>query len=224
MRSKRLLNILNRAVLALSLVIFFTAEVFADVPALVNLQVESEGKYVTLNASLQDGLNNKILEAIDNGIPISIIYTVELRREKAIWADKLIRSNEIRHTIQYDSLKKTYRFSATGKNVKRKVITHKKGSYQKLMETLKNIPIVPIYSLAPDEKYYIRVKAVLETDDASFPSDYLLFVPFNEFKTAWAESSPINVAQPPMEEAHQETDIKGGPPGVLNDVIRSFDK
>ena len=224
MRSKDLLDNLYRAFLALALVLSLAADASADAPALVNLEVASEGKYVTLNAKLQDGLNEKILEAIDNGIPISIVYTVELRREKAVWADKLIRSDEIKHTIQYDSLKKAYQFSAMGKNVKRKVITHKKDSYQKLMETLKNIPIVPIYSLAPDEKYYVRVKAVLETDDASFPSGYLLFVPFNEFKTAWAQSSPINVELPPVEEAHRETDSEGGTPGVLNHVIRSFDK
>ena len=48
------------------------------------------------------------------------------------------------------------------------------------MMTLKDIPLAPLYKLAPNEQYYVRVKAELEADEFFFPFNYLLF-----FRSLW---------------------------------------
>jgi hypothetical protein len=199
---------------------------FADSPNIVNIGVATKGKYVVMNARLIDGFTEKITEAIESGVPMGFTFTIELRKENTAWVDSLVSSNTIRHKIQFDSLKKAYRFSEVGKNVRRKVITRKMSRYQKLMLTLKDIPIAPLFRLNPDEKYYVRVKADLETDRFWFPFNYIFFfVPFSDFETSWAQTSPLSI-DPDLELSKQAADKKSRKRKgkVTRDVIRSFNK
>lgn len=193
-------------------------------PDVVNIGVGTNGKYVVMNARLVDGFTEKILEAIKNGVPMGFTFEIELRKDNTLWVDSLVSSNKVRHRVQFDSLKKIYRFSESGKNVKRKIITRKESRYQKLMLTLKDIPIAPIYKLDPNEKYYVRVKADLETDRFWFPFNYIFFfVPFNAFETSWAQTSPLSI-DPDLELSKQAGGSNKKRGAISRDVIRSFNK
>ena len=94
------------------------------------------------------------------------------------------------------------------------------------MLTLNNIPVSPLYRLDPKENYYIRVKADLETDRFWFPFNYIFFfVPFNDFQTSWAQTSPLSI-DPGIELSKQasDNDSRMGKGKVSRDVIRSFNK
>ena len=94
------------------------------------------------------------------------------------------------------------------------------------MLTLKDIPIAPLFRLNPDEKYYVRVKADLETDRFWFPFNYIFFfVPFSDFETSWAQTSPLSI-DPDLELSKQAADKKSRKRKgkVTRDVIRSFNK
>ncbi len=193
-------------------------------PDVVNIGVGTKGKYVVMNARLVDGFTEKIQEAVANGVSMSFTFEIELRKENTVWMDSLVSSNKVRHRVQFDSLKKIYRFSELGKNVRRKIITRKESRYQKLMLTLKDIPIAPIYKLDPNEKYYVRVKADLETDRFWFPFNYIFFfVPFSEFETSWAQTSPLSI-DPDLDMSKQASGSRQKEGGVSTDVIRSFNK
>jgi hypothetical protein len=130
----------------------------------------------------------------------------------------------VRHRVRFDSLKKTYRFSEFGKNIKRNIITREVSRYQKLMLTLEDIPVAPIYKLDPNEKYYVRVKADLETDRFWFPFNYIFFfVPFSEFETSWVQTSPLSI-DPDLELSKQANSPRKNEGTLSTDVIRSFNK
>jgi hypothetical protein len=193
-------------------------------PDIVNIGVGTKGKDVVINARLVDGFTEKILEAIDNGVPMGFTYEIELRKANTIWMDSLVSSNKVRHRVQFDSLKKTYKFSEFGKNVKRKILTRKENRYQQLMLTLTDIPIAPIYKLDPNEQYYVRVKADLETDRFWFPFNYIFFfVPFSEFETSWAQTSPLAI-DPDLELSKQASGSNKRKGAISRDLIRSFNK
>lgn len=201
----------------------FSQAAFAASPSLVNVGVSTKGKYVTMNARLADGFTGKIVEAIENGVPMTFTYHIELRREVPILVDSLIRSNIVTHAVQYDSLKKAYRFTEKGRGIKRKIITRKKSRYQDLMSTLKDIPVVPIYRLDPEEKYYIRVRADLDIDRFWFPFNYLFFfVPFKDFNTSWSQTSTLAIDPDLIPTEDRTAKSPGGNRKVLNHVIRSF--
>ncbi len=193
-------------------------------PDVVNIGVGTKGKYVVMNARLIDGFTEKIQEAINNGVPMGFTFEIELRKANTVWMDSLVSSNKVRHRVQFDSLKKMYRFSEFGRNLKRNIITRKKSRYQQLMLTLKDIPIAPIYKLDPNEKYYVRVKADLETDRFWFPFNYIFFfVPFSEFETSWAQTSPLAI-DPDIELSKEANGPRKKEGPVSRDVIRSFNK
>lgn len=206
------------------LAIGLVSPVSAVSPDVVNIGVGTKGKYVVVNARLVDGFTEKIQEAIENGVPMGFTFEIELRKENALWVDSLVSSNKVRHRVRFDSLKKTYRFSEFGKNIKRNIITREVSRYQKLMLTLEDIPVAPIYKLDPNEKYYVRVKADLETDRFWFPFNYIFFfVPFSEFETSWVQTSPLSI-DPDLELSKQANSPRKNEGTLSTDVIRSFNK
>ena len=229
---KRTIFSINKRLGLISILVFFffiltmglVSPVSAVSPDVVNIGVGTNGKYVVMNARLVDGFTEKILEAIENGVPMGFTFEIELRKANTLWVDSLVSSNKVRHRVQFDSLKKIYRFSESGKNVRRKIITRKESRYQKLMLTLKNIPIAPIYKLDPNEKYYVRVKADLETDRFWFPFNYIFFfVPFSAFETSWAQTSPLSI-DPDLVLSKQASGSNKKRRAISKDLIRSFNK
>lgn len=218
------LNLVSLWISALMLTMGLVSPASAVSPDVVNIGVGTKGKYVVMNARLVDGFTEKIQEAINNGVPIGFTFEIELRQDNTAWVDSLISSNKVRHRVQFDSLKKIYRFTEIGKNVRRNIITRKKSRFQNLMLNLKDIPIAPIYKLDPNEKYYVRVKADLETDRFWFPFNYIFFfVPFSEFETSWAQTSPLAI-DPDLDLSKQARGSRKKQRHISRDVIRSFNK
>ena len=218
------IKLLNAFILIGIFIFAPTPSVFADSPNIVNVGVAIKGKYVVMNSRLTDGFTEKIIEAIESGVPIGFTFEIELRKENTAWVDSLVSKNTVRHKIRFDSLKKAYYFSELGKNVRRKVITRKTSRYKKLMLTLKDIPIAPVFRLDPSEKYYVRVKADLETDRFWFPFNYIFFfVPFSDRETSWAQTSSLSI-DPGLERSSQTARSRTTKGKVSRDVIRSFNQ
>ena len=220
------IKLLNAFILIGVFIFALTPSVFAASPNIVNVGVAIKGKYMVMNSHLIDGFTEKIIEAIESGVPIGFTFEIELRKENTAWVDSLVSKNTVRHKIRFDSLKKAYYFSALGKNVRRKVITSKASRYKQLMLTLKDIPIAPVFRLDPSENYYVRVKADLETDRFWFPFNYIFFfVPFSDRETSWAQTSSLSI-DPGLELSRQtarsSSRTKKGK--VSRDVIRSFNQ
>ncbi len=210
--------------------LFFINTMTAEAsPSLVNIGVGTKEKLVVINARLIEGFTESVEEAIESGVPITFTFEAELRQENNFWNDALISSNTIKHTILYDSLKKVYRFTEVGKGVKKKVATRNKQKYQKMMATLDDIPISSSRRLNFNEKYYVRIKANLETDRLWFPFNHLFFfLPFNDFDAEWAESSPLSI-DPDLAFPRSATSKKNRRQNKRNfegtsDVVRSFHK
>lgn len=179
-----------------------------------------------MDATLVDGFNDSMVEAIESGVPITFTYQIELRKIVPLWMDSLVSTATVKNTVQYDTLNKVYNFSSIGKNIKRSVVTRDKALYRKLMFSLENLPIASTHKMSMEDKYYIRVKASLETDRFWFPLNYLFFfVPFNDIKTSWAESSPLKLPEPTSsEEAKEFHPQEGTDPEIVKHVIRSFNQ
>ena len=167
-------------------------------PTISKINLNAGKELITLDAELIDAFNEKIKEAIEGGVAMTFTYEIELLKQSSVFGDDVVSQNKVTHTVQYDTLKKIYQFSSQGKNVNRTVTTKSMEKYQQLMLTLKDIPIAHVFKLDPEEKYYARVKAEMEADGLWFPFNYLLsFVPFSEFETSWAQSTPLTIKMDP---------------------------
>ena len=217
------------ALITLTILLLIGALNVEAAPALVNIGVGTNRQIVVINARLVEGFTADIEEAVENGIPLTFTFEAELRQANSLWNDTLVSSNLIKHVIKYDSLKQVYRFTETGKGVRRKIATRNKQKSQKMMLTLSNIPITSARRIVSNEKYYVRIKASLETDSFWFPfNELLFFLPFNNFNTAWAESSPLSI-DPDLDFVKTGRINKKGRKNKVdfegtNHVVRSFNK
>ena len=196
-------------------------------PSISKIHLNTEKEVITLDAELIEAFNEKVKEAIQSGVAMTFTYEIELLKQSSVFGDEVVSQNKITHTIQYDTLKKVYKFSSQGKNISRQVTTKSMEKYQELMLTLKDIPIAHNFKLDPEEKYYARVKAEMEAEGLWFPFNYLLFfVPFNEFETSWTQSTPLTVKMDPafgMDASQKKSKPKNPAKGVA-DGIRSFNQ
>jgi hypothetical protein len=195
---------------------------------MVNIGVQATEELLVIDGELIDAFSEKMEQAIESGVPITLNYYVELRKKVSVFRDSIIGKNTIHSTIQFDSLKNIYKCSLSGKSVKRRVQTQSKYECQDLIVTLKDIPLAPIYKLDPNEKYYVRIKAEMEADELMFPFNYLLFfVPFDGFETSWSKSSLLAIeSETPLSlEASRagQSNKKTGQRDRRN-VIRSFNQ
>ena len=196
-------------------------------PAITQVSLNTEKEVITLNADLTDAFNEKMKEAIESGVAMTFTYEIEFLKHSPVFGDEVLSENTVTHTVQFDTLKKTYLFSSKGKNVNRKVSTKSAEKYQELMLTLKQIPVAHVFKLDPEEKYYARVKAEMEADGLWFPFNYLLFfVPFDEFETSWTQSTPLTIKMDPafgVDSSKKKSQPAIPAKGVANG-IRSFNQ
>ncbi len=219
---------LKQLIFASVFLLFIAGTAQASSPTLVNVGVSAEGNQIAMSAQMTDGFPEEVIEAVESGVPMTYTFHIELRKDKSLWVDSLVSSNTVEHTVQYDSLKKVYRFTETGNNIKRKLMTRKHERYQQMMATLDSIPLAPLYKLDPNEKYYIRVKADLQIDRFWFPFNYILFfVPLNDMETDWTRSSLLSI-EPNLVERQQafqpKANDKAGKSKALKHVIRTFNR
>lgn len=198
-------------------------------PVMKQVKLQANDQIVTMDGNLDDALTENLIEALHSGVPLTFTFDVHLLRKASLYPDKVISKNHIVHTVSYDTLKKTYEFSSEGINIKRKVVTKKPELYKQLLLTLKDIPLSSINTMDPDEEYYVRVKAEMETDEGLwFPFNLLFFfVPFNEFETSWAESETIKIDPNqgfPVEATETKKESSGLGTEQLNDGARAFNQ
>ena len=70
------IKLLNAFILIGIFIFAPTPSVFADSPNIVNVGVAIKGKYVVMNSRLTDGFTEKIIEAIESGVPIGFTFEI----------------------------------------------------------------------------------------------------------------------------------------------------
>lgn len=170
----------------LSVIVLITSgTAFAEEPRLDNIIVTNTRDNLLLYLTANNAFPNKIVEAIQSGVPTTFTFHINLYRVRGVWLDKKIRSIEISHTLKYDSLKKEYivHRSWEGKrSLKVKTIDEAK----RLMSEVDSLHIVPLARLEKGQQYQIRAKAELDRMTLRFYLHYVLFfLSFWDVETDW---------------------------------------
>lgn len=179
----------------LFIVIFlFVRPIYAEGASIANIDIFNTGERLTLDVSLIDGFSEEIVEAINSGVPVGITYTLVLKKKVPLFFDQKIVMRKIKRFVKYDTLKEEYKL--IGDNGKRTVTmtTNDFDDVLRVMTKLKSIHLISNKRVNKREKYYVRVKAELNSKRAWFPFNYILFfMPFLNFDTSWENSSSYTV-------------------------------
>lgn len=176
-----------RAFLVIVLVLSST-QLFASEekkPALANIIVTTSEEDMLLFVTIKDGFNQKMIEGVKSGLPVSFTFHMELKRIRTWWFNDTLLNSEITRTLTYDALKKEYSISFSEKENKT-ITTRSVIEAKRLISSLSGYPIVRRARLIPDAPYTLRVKVTLAENRLPLGMHYIIpFTSLWNFETDW---------------------------------------
>ena len=180
------------AIFHVSILLFFWAvsaavpcHSLADEAVVDEVVVTNSNTNLLLYLSVANAFTPELETGIQNGIPATFTFFVELYRNRKIWMDKEIASLTLDHTLTYDSLKEEYRVELSEKKGK-VVVTKFLEEAKEAMRQVNGFTVIPLDYLDPDEEYLLKVKARLE--EKTLPLYFHYLIPFWrlwDFETDW---------------------------------------
>jgi Domain of unknown function (DUF4390) len=157
---------LRAAVLFVSLVAFAPPD---TVQALQVVPLSRDGE-VLVSFSLGQSLTDDIRAAIQSGLTVKFIYTVDLRRNAAIWFDRTIASATVTATVRYDTLTRRYHVSrmVDGRTEWADTTDREDAAWSALTRDFARLSLFHGVPLEPNAEYYVRVRAHTSPRTASF--------------------------------------------------------
>lgn len=134
---------------------------------------------------VKKAFTEKISQAVQNGIPTTFSFYLNLYKTEGSWFDKKISDIKVKSTLKYNPLKKEYSVLRPWKNEK-PIITQSFDEAKALMTEIDNLQIISLDQLTKGKKYQLRIKA--ELDKVTLPLSLhtiFFFVSFWDFETNW---------------------------------------
>jgi hypothetical protein len=134
---------------------------------ITHAETSPEQKVVILNAGMQLALAEPVLEALKNGVPITVLLTLKVERIRNYLWNKRIATLEQRYVLQYHAL--------SGQYIVRNTSSEQQTHYRSLslalnaLGEIKNLPVIDRHLLEADEKYQLRLHAEIDIDALPSP-------------------------------------------------------
>ena len=118
------------------------------------------------------------------GIPAIFTIYLDVYQENSLLWDKKITGKEIKRTMKYDNLKKTFSVLTNGKTDP--AVFTDFESAQKAMMDFNGMIAVPLSSLVKGKNYYAMIKVKMDKVRLPLHMEYVLFfVSLWDFETSW---------------------------------------
>ncbi len=177
---RRRTQAVGRAAVAI-LVVLFASSVVAQQDPIVRegyFEVRSASTQLVdgvhlLDSRLQLVLSSEALEALNNGVPLTIELQMQLLRQRRFYVDALDAELEVRFELEYRPLSQRY--------LVRNLNSGDQDSFATLYSALNNLgrisglPVIDDALLAEDRNYRVRVRAMLQTQQYPAPLRLLFF-------------------------------------------------
>jgi hypothetical protein len=154
----------------------------ASKPRLVDMLITSNMQNVLLYGRLADCFKEDMESAILAGVPAVFTIYVDVYEERPYRWDTKIAAREIRRTIKYDNLKKTFSIITNGNS--QPVLFNDFQSAQKAMSDLNGISVIPLSKLTKNHRYYAQVHVKIDKIRLPLYMEYVfVFVSYWDFET-----------------------------------------
>ena len=135
-----------------------------------------------LDASINYRLSPEALEALVNGVPLTVLTQIQVRRVGAwIWEDSLV-DLQTRQAIRYRPLSDRHEVYTLPDTGRRGFVT-REAALRALGE-VRRLELLPAARLAPDTDYEIHIRVALDPEELPLPLRPLAYL-----KRAWKLSS-----------------------------------
>lgn len=147
-----------------------------------DLQVALDGNRVLLNLTLAGAFDRRFSRRVDSGLPTSILYEVELHKDRKHWYDNRLDEATLEVLAVHDAVARTYtvHYKLDGELIESRTVRDREG----LQAAMTRIERVPVFTLDRASRRRLLVKA-----RAGLGSRTLLsFIPV-AIQTDWRDSN-----------------------------------
>jgi len=156
---------------------------------IADIVVMNSDRDLLLYFTLQDAFTDEMVKGIENGIPVTFSFFIELFQLQAGKPERKIASQAFDHTLNYDPLKQEYAVEMEERQVS--VIAFKSFAEAKTaMVDLHDLAVAELALLETDGRYMVKVKAKLAKK--TLPMNFQYIIPFWQlwkFETDWSSLS-----------------------------------
>ncbi len=181
---------MNIVVLLFSLLLLCPSALLAreDVRVVDSFVINSQTELL-LFFGLSDSFTPKMEQGIDNGIPVSFTFFIELSEQQEGQQISLVLSKSFKHTILFDTLKNQYKVVLSERNNQEVIYTDfNKAKYRTAV--VSDFVLIPLARLKPQASYIIKIKSSLVTKGLPGQmSEMVTFLKLWDFETNWHEFS-----------------------------------
>jgi hypothetical protein len=157
----------RRWLLPLFLLLLFPGYGWADEFTVTDLSGRQQGEMFVAEAKIIYRFSEKVLEALENGVPLVMDVHLEFQRQGAwIWERDLVDSR-LRYRIRYHALSSLYEVVDLQRNIRLRFVTREAAL--DALGAIEAIPLIKAKKLKKGETYVLEMKAVLDIDALPLP-------------------------------------------------------
>jgi len=150
-----------------------------------NIKVTESGRDLFLSLKIENAFNEKLEEAIFNGIPATFSFFIVLTRIQEFWPDEKILQLTVTHTLKYHNLKNHFIITKSWENNKQ-MISDSFDEAQEMMSDISGLKLIARDKLNAGSRYQISTKAALDKVSLPFFLNYVFFfATMWDFETQW---------------------------------------
>ena len=155
-------------------------------PKIADILVSNNSENLLLYARCVDCFKPEMESAILAGVPTVFTLQFDIYQERFLMWDKAVISKEIKRTIKYDNLKKTFSIYTNGSS--EPVVFPDFESAQKAMADFNGIIASSLTALPKGNQYYLKMRVKVDKLQLPLHMEYVFFfVSFWDFETSWYE-------------------------------------
>ncbi|MGD9974540.1 MAG: DUF4390 domain-containing protein [Desulfatirhabdiaceae bacterium] len=157
----------------------------AEDAKLSNLIVTNTHHDLLIYATVEGAFHEKMIQAIESGVPTTFSFFIMLYQSRSIWFDKKLADIEVSHTIRYNSLKKEYLVERSWENAPPRSVKSLDEA-RRLMTDIDGLRILSLSMLEKGRQYQVLVRARLSKVILPYHLHYVLFfMSLWDFETDW---------------------------------------
>lgn len=130
------------------------------------------GDTYVVDARIDFAFSEDNIEAVRNGVALTVIVDIEIRRERGQWWDETLASHQFRYRIEANMLAGGYMVRGLGPGMHAPGTTRNYRSLDEMLEALGDLESIPIIArdrLSEDARHAARIRARLDIEALPSP-------------------------------------------------------
>ena len=125
-----------------------------------SVKTYAQSEHILIDADLSMNFSSEVIEALENGIPLTIAVEVQVYRQRQWWPDVIIKESLQLFELAYHPL--------TNVHVVRNLATQERYSFNSREEallvlgTIRGAHLIEQQQLKPDQTYYVQIHTLLD--------------------------------------------------------------